>query len=143
MPSLKQNYHSDNQNRLFYYFSIWTSDLWLLILTQTWPLTSQGTLDDYLELFLQFGYVFLFSAVYPAAAFWALINNVMEIRSDAFKLCRVFQRPFSRPTAGIGAWQVSGDIIDVLWFFINATCLIFGGLAILRMLLDPSRGALW
>ena len=67
----------------------------------------QGTINDYLEMFLQFGYVFLFSAVFPTAAFWALINNVTEIRGDAFKLCRVFQRPFSQPCSGIGAWLVS------------------------------------
>ncbi len=66
----------------------------------------QGTLDDYLEMFLQFGYVFLFSSVFPTAAFWALLNNITEIRSDAFKLCRIFQRPFAQPTEGIGAWQV-------------------------------------
>lgn len=66
----------------------------------------QGTLDDYLEMYLQFGYVFLFSAVFPTAALWALINNFTEIRTDAFKMCRTFQRPFAQPTAGIGAWQV-------------------------------------
>ena len=69
----------------------------------TW---SQGTLDDYLELFLQFGYVFFFSAVFPMAAFWSLVNNLTEIRTDAFKLCRTFRRPFSQPTASIGVWEV-------------------------------------
>lgn len=67
----------------------------------------EGTYDDYLELFIQFGYVFLFSSVYPVAAFWALLNNLMEIRADAFKLCKVFQRPMSRKLKDIGAWQVS------------------------------------
>ena len=58
-------------------------------------------------MFLQFGYVFLFSSVFPAAAFWALLNNVTEIRSDAFKMCRIYQRPFSQPASNIGAWQVN------------------------------------
>ncbi|XP_039279552.1 anoctamin-10 isoform X2 [Nilaparvata lugens] len=61
--------------------------------------------DDYLELFVQFGYVFLFSAIYPMAAFWSVINNVLEIRSDAFKLCCVYQRPMSRRVKDTGAWQ--------------------------------------
>ncbi|EDO27906.1 predicted protein, partial [Nematostella vectensis] len=65
------------------------------------------TFGDYLELFLQFGYTFLFSSAYPMAAFWALLNNVIEIRTDAFKMCRIFQRPFSQPVSSIGAWQVS------------------------------------
>lgn len=44
-------------------------------------------------MFIQFGYVFLFSAVYPLAGVWAVINNLLEIRADAFKLCKVYQRP--------------------------------------------------
>jgi len=67
----------------------------------------QGTLEDYLEMFLQFGYVFFFSAVFPMAAFWALMNNLIEIRTDAFKLCRTFRRPFAQPTADIGVWEVT------------------------------------
>ena len=69
----------------------------------------QGILDEYLELYLQFGYVFLFSPVYPSAAICALANNVVEMKSDAFKICTMFQRPFSQPTNGIGAWQVRGQ----------------------------------
>ena len=57
-------------------------------------------------MFLQFGYVFLFSAVSPLAAVWALINNVVEIKTDAFKLCKDFQRPFAKRVKDIGAWQV-------------------------------------
>lgn len=67
---------------------------------------SQGVYEDFLEMFLQFGYVFLFSAVYPMAAFWAVLNNVLELKTDAFKLCRLYQRPRSRKVAGIGVWQV-------------------------------------
>ncbi|KAJ8041161.1 Anoctamin-10 [Holothuria leucospilota] len=65
-----------------------------------------GTFDDYLELFLQFGYVFLFSAVYPLAAAFALLNNVIEVKSDAFKLTKVCRRPFGQAVADIGTWQV-------------------------------------
>ena len=74
----------------------------------------QDTFADYLELFLQFGYTFLFSSVYPMAAFWALLNNVIEIRTDAFKMCRIFQRPFASPAASIGAWQVNHTVEPVL-----------------------------
>ena len=66
----------------------------------------EGTYDDYLEVFIQFGYVFLFSAVYPQAALWALINNLAESRVDAFKLCRLYQRPLARRVKDTGAWQV-------------------------------------
>ncbi|KAJ0399793.1 hypothetical protein P43SY_002938 [Pythium insidiosum] len=52
--------------------------------------TYEGTFDDYLELFVQFGQVTLFASAYPLAALWSLVNNVMEIRSDGFKLCVSF-----------------------------------------------------
>ena len=62
---------------------------------------------------LQFGYVFMFSAAYPLAAFWALLNNITELKTDAFKLCRLHQRPFTEPASSIGAWQVLIIIICI------------------------------
>ena len=40
------------------------------------------------------------------AAFWAVLNNVLELKTDAFKLCRVFQRPRVKKVGSIGVWQV-------------------------------------
>ncbi|KAJ8969669.1 hypothetical protein NQ317_002696 [Molorchus minor] len=42
------------------------------------------------------------------------MNNVVEIRADAFKLCRVFQRPMSRRVKDIGAWQRSFEVLGAL-----------------------------
>lgn len=84
----------------------------------------EGTLNDYLEMFLQFGYVFLFSSVFPLAAVWALLNNVTEIRSDGFKMCRVFRRPFAVSASNIGAWQVAFEVISVLAVVTN--CALIG-----------------
>ena len=63
------------------------------------------------------------------AAFWALLNNVIEIRTDAFKMCRIYQRPFAQPANSIGAWQVrlsdvtlwslDGDLKKEWFFFFN------------------------
>jgi anoctamin-10 len=50
-----------------------------------------NTYDDYLELYIQFGYVMLFSSVAPFAAFWALLNNFFEIRLDAYKVNSITQ----------------------------------------------------
>lgn len=66
----------------------------------------QDTLQDYQEMFIQFGYVVLFSSAFPLAAMCALINNIIEIRSDALKLCTSLQRPFGRRVRNIGQWQV-------------------------------------
>ncbi|CAI9723214.1 Hypothetical predicted protein [Octopus vulgaris] len=83
-----------------------------------------GTLDDYLELFLQFGYVFLFSSVYPLAAFWALLNNIFELRIDSFKMCCVFRRPFPLSASSIGAWQMMFELMGKIAVMTN--CIIIG-----------------
>ncbi|KAJ8983111.1 hypothetical protein NQ317_001855 [Molorchus minor] len=46
-----------------------------------------GTFADHLEMTIQLGYVILFSSAFPPAALCAILNNLVEIRSDAFKLC--------------------------------------------------------
>ena len=66
----------------------------------------EDTFEDYLEMFIQFGYVTLFSSAFPLAALCAILNNIIEIRSDAFKLCMTFQRPFGQRVNSIGTWQV-------------------------------------
>ncbi|NWH99571.1 ANO8 protein, partial [Tichodroma muraria] len=66
----------------------------------------EDTFQDYQEMFIQFGYVVLFSSAFPLAAMCALVNNVIEIRSDAFKLCTGLQRPFGQRVQSIGQWQV-------------------------------------
>ncbi|KAK7084474.1 hypothetical protein SK128_012412 [Halocaridina rubra] len=79
--------------------------------------------DDYLEMFLQFGYVFLFSSVYPMAAFWAVLNNVLELKTDAFKLCRVFQRPKVKRVGSIGVWQGSFELLGAVAVMTNSALL--------------------
>lgn len=70
------------------------------------PICPQDTFQDYQEMFVQFGYVVLFSSAFPLAALCALVNNLIEIRSDAFKLCTGLQRPFGQRVESIGQWQV-------------------------------------
>lgn len=84
------------------------------ILEQREMWSYQGTYDDYLELFIQFGYVFLFSAVFPLAAILAIVNNLIEVWADGFKLCNAYQRPQARPVKGIGIWQLAFEVISLL-----------------------------
>ncbi|XP_045554076.1 anoctamin-10 isoform X1 [Salmo salar] len=86
--------------------------------------TYLGTFDDYLELFLLFGYVSLFSCVYPLAAVLVVLNNVTEVYSDAFKMCKVFKRPFSEPAANIGVWQLAFEAMSVIAVVTN--CALIG-----------------
>uniref|UniRef100_A0A674PJ92 Anoctamin n=1 Tax=Takifugu rubripes TaxID=31033 RepID=A0A674PJ92_TAKRU len=86
--------------------------------------TYLGTFDDYLELFLLFGYVSLFSCVYPLAAVLVVLNNITEVYSDAFKMCHVFKRPFSDPAANIGVWQLAFEAMSVIAVVTN--CALIG-----------------
>ena len=61
-------------------------------------------------MFIQFGYVVLFSSAFPLAALCALLNNIIEIRSDAFKLCTNLRRPFGERVENIGTWQVQQQL---------------------------------
>lgn len=83
-----------------------------------------GTFDDHLELFIQLGYVVLFSSAFPMAATCALINNLIEIRSDAFKLCFIFQRPFGQRVPNIGTWQNAMDVMGFIAVLVN--CALIG-----------------
>nr|XP_031362975.1 anoctamin-8 [Lonchura striata domestica] len=79
----------------------------------------EDTFQDYQEMFIQFGYVVLFSSAFPLAAACALLNNVIEIRSDAFKLCSGLQRPFGQRVASIGQWQAVMEAMGVLAIVVN------------------------
>ena len=72
-------------------------------------------------MFIQFGYVVLFSSAFPLAAMCALINNIIEIRSDALKLCTGLQRPFGQRVENIGQWQVSRLVLEKCQWILQAT----------------------
>ncbi|XP_059100359.1 anoctamin-8 [Peromyscus eremicus] len=84
----------------------------------------EDTFQDYQEMFVQFGYVVLFSSAFPLAALCALVNNLIEIRSDAFKLCTGLQRPFGQRVESIGQWQKVMEAMGVLAIVVN--CYLIG-----------------
>lgn len=53
---------------------------------------------------LQYGFVTLFVAAFPLAPLCALINNVAEIRLDAYKMVTQARRPLAERVEDIGAW---------------------------------------
>ncbi|CAF1366308.1 unnamed protein product [Adineta steineri] len=75
--------------------------------------------EDYLELVIQFGYIIFLSTLFPLAAFFSLINNILEIRTDAFKLCMIYQRPFSQRVKDIGHWQKIMEYMIVAAIIVN------------------------
>jgi len=53
---------------------------------------------------IQFGFVTIFVAAFPLAPLCALINNIIELRLDAYKLVKYFRRSPALKAQDIGAW---------------------------------------
>lgn len=69
----------------------------------------------------QFGYVVIWSAVWPLAPVFALINNWFELRADALKICKHVRRPVGDRVESIGAWLHTLSIISWIGAVTNAT----------------------
>ncbi|RAR04132.1 plasma membrane channel protein [Stemphylium lycopersici] len=63
--------------------------------------------EDIAEMVIQFGYLALFSPVWPLVPIGFFINNWIELRSDFLKICVEYQRPAPTRSDGIGPWVAS------------------------------------
>lgn len=70
--------------------------------------------DDIQEIVIQFGYLALFSPVWPLIPIGFLINNWIEIRSDFLKICIEHQRPPPIRADSIGPWIDSLSFLNWL-----------------------------
>lgn len=59
---------------------------------------------DMREVVVQFGYLALFSIIWPVTSVSFLINDWIELRTDAVKICLESQRPTPMRSDGIGPW---------------------------------------
>lgn len=60
--------------------------------------------STHLSTVLQYGFVTLFVAAFPLAPLFALLNNIAEIRLDAYKMVKEARRPLAERSEDIGAW---------------------------------------
>ncbi|RMC10046.1 hypothetical protein DUI87_12843 [Hirundo rustica rustica] len=89
------------------------------------PIGKLGLFYEYLEMVIQFGFVTLFVASFPLAPLLALINNMLEIRLDAWKLTTQFRRMVPQKAQDIGAWQPILQGIAILAVVTNAMIIAF------------------
>eukprot|EP00742_Colponemidia_sp_Colp-10_P001240 GILJ01001335.1.p1 GENE.GILJ01001335.1~~GILJ01001335.1.p1 ORF type:complete len:740 (-),score=116.80 GILJ01001335.1:190-2355(-) len=80
---------------------------------------------DYDEMILQFGYVTLFVVSFPMAPLLAIINNVFEIRIDAYKLTKVHRRPHPYRAEDLGTWYYILEIMSVIAVVTNTAIIAF------------------
>ena len=86
-----------------------------------------STFDDFNEMAIQYGYLALFSPAYPLAPALALLNNILEIRVDATKLCRTMRRPKWETVEDIGSWYTVLTAIGFMAVMVNSTMVAFVG----------------
>lgn len=72
-------------------------DLW-----EEMMLPEHDSFTEYLFAVTQFAYVTCFSVVLPVTPLIVLFNHLLNMRLDAFKLCRGRRRPLAVQTGGIG-----------------------------------------
>ncbi|KAH0582492.1 hypothetical protein H2248_010436 [Termitomyces sp. 'cryptogamus'] len=78
------------------------------------------TFQDYSEMVTQFGYVAVWSSIWPLASVMALLNNFLELRSDAFKMTVHNRRPIPTRTDTIGPWLDALTFLSWLSALINS-----------------------
>ncbi|XP_059488019.1 anoctamin-3-like isoform X2 [Neocloeon triangulifer] len=86
---------------------------------------SMSLFEEFMEMILQFGFTTLFVASFPLAPMFALLNNFLEIRLDAYKILCKFQRPVPKRTASLGAWFTILQTLTYIAVVTNAIVIAF------------------
>lgn len=73
-------------------------------LTNVKDSSEDDTMDDYLALLIQFGYISMFAAMAPWASFFCALINMLDLRTDCWKLLYSQQRGRHDVSKSIGIW---------------------------------------
>lgn len=67
--------------------------------------TYSSPFSDFDEIVIQYGYATLFVVALPITPLLYLVNNIVEMYLDSYKLCKLTRRPIPRGASNIGTWQ--------------------------------------
>ena len=82
-------------------------------------------MEDYSELVMQFGYLALFGLAFPVACAVNVVNNIIEVRTDAYKIAKLSQRPTAEEGGDIGAWYFILEFLNLVSVVTNVALLVF------------------
>ena len=68
---------------------------------------------------IQFGFITFFVVAFPLGPMCALLNNVIEIRIDAFKVLTQLKKPVPRKAQDIGIWLPVLSVISKIGVITN------------------------
>jgi hypothetical protein len=69
----------------------------------------------------------MFIVAFPLATVMSFVNNYVEMRVEAWKLCQLCRRPEPRSCEDIGTWAAILEIMGVCAVLINAGLVAFTG----------------
>ena len=87
-------------------------------------LPAHDSFPEYIQAVVQFAFVTCFSVVLPITPLICLVNHLLSMRFDAYKLCRGRRRPLPQQTGGIGIWEHVLHIVTVIAVLTN--CALMG-----------------
>eukprot|EP01039_Chlorochromonas_danica_P003205 gene3205-3510_t len=100
---------------------------------------SLGVLEDYAQIFVQFGFVTLFVSACPIAPLLAYISNYIEIRADGYKLMKFMRRVVPSGAQDIGTWLVILQMTAIISVLTNAGIVCFT----MELLTFSGVGMIW
>lgn len=86
-----------------------------------------GTVEEYSELMVQFGFVSLFSMAFPLVPLLAFLNNIIEMKIDKHKVMYMTRRPIPVVAKSNGIFTYLFAIISFLAIFTNLGIMSFTG----------------
>uniref|UniRef100_G3U2S5 Anoctamin n=1 Tax=Loxodonta africana TaxID=9785 RepID=G3U2S5_LOXAF len=107
------------------------------------PMNIHGLMDEYLEMVLQFGFTTIFVAAFPLAPLLALLNNIIEIRLDAYKFVTQWRRPLPARATDIGIWYGILEGIGILAVITNAFVIAITSDYIPRLVYEYKKSSSW
>ena len=75
-------------------------------------------------------YVTFFSMAFPLAPLCALVANLATMRTNAYKMCYLKQRPVALKASGIGVWLPVFEAFSLLAVFTNCGLIAFKSTAV-------------
>ena len=98
----------------------------------------ESPVDDYIEMIIEFGYVILFGTALPILPLILLIEIIVEIRVDAWKICNICKRADPHRSEDIGVFK---DIIVFIAYVgsINNAGLVVYTTGLFQNFLNPDE----
>jgi hypothetical protein len=79
-----------------------------------------STFVDSADVFFQYAYINLFSIIVPVLSIAYLLENLLKIRVDAYKLCYLCRRPHAEQAEDAGYWAETMEIMVYVGVYMNS-----------------------